>query len=190
MRKDQPLLQQIQALSHQHPRYGYRRIHALLCRASASASASAINIKRVHRLWKQMARQVPPRKKRRTHLKNRAPRTPQQALYPGHVWSYDFVHDKCRGGAKLKLLCLSDEFTRQCHAIEVGTCLTAKDVQSVLGRLFDTANCATSALTANFSTTESRRAASSKTSDWPSTAKDPIPASATKLPMSSPKAGT
>jgi len=131
-RKDQPLQQQIQALSHQHPRYGYRRVHALLCRASASA----INIKRVHRLWKQMARQVPPRKKRRTHFKNHTPRLPQQALYPGHVWSYDFVHDKCRGGAKLKLLCLSDEFTRQCHAIEVGASVTARDVQKVLHRLF------------------------------------------------------
>ncbi|PQV62376.1 putative transposase [Abditibacterium utsteinense] len=130
--KDFSLKNQIQTLSHQHPRYGYRRIHALLCRASASA----LNIKRVHRLWKQMARQVPPRKRRRTHLTNRVPRMPQQALYPGHVWSYDFVHDKCRGGAKLKLLCLSDEFTRQCHAIEVAASVTAKDVQKVLHRLF------------------------------------------------------
>jgi putative transposase len=133
--KDQPLSQQIQTLSHQHPRYGYRRIHALLCRTGTGTDT--INIKRVHRLWKRMARQVPPRKKSRGRLKNRAPRTPQQALYPGHVWSYDFVHDTCRGGARLKLLCVNDEFTRQCHAITVAASLSAKDVQSVLGTLFE-----------------------------------------------------
>ncbi len=31
---------------------------------------------------------------------------------------------------------MNDEFTRQCHAIEVASLLTAKDVQCVLGRLF------------------------------------------------------
>lgn len=131
--KDQALQEQLQTLSHQHPRYGYRRIHALVSRTAPTL----INIKRVHRLWKRAARQVPPRKKGRPRLKNKAPRMPQQALYPGHVWSYDFVHDKCRGGAKLKLLCLSNEFTRQCHAIEVAASLSAKDVQKVLGRLFE-----------------------------------------------------
>lgn len=31
---------------------------------------------------------------------------------------------------------MNDEFTRQCHAIEVGASVTAKDVQKVLHRLF------------------------------------------------------
>ncbi len=130
--KDEPLKQQLQVLSHQHPHYGYRRIPALLCRMSVTA----LNIKRVHRVWKEAKRQVPPRKKKRRRVKGAQSRAPQQALYPGHVWSYDFVHDTCRGGAKLKLLCLSDEFTRQCHAIEVAASVTAKDVQKVLHRLF------------------------------------------------------
>lgn len=131
-RKDQLMKNHIQALSLKHPRYGYRRIHALLCRANTNT----INIKRVHRLWKRAERQVPPRKRKRTRNTNREQRMPQQALYPGHVWSYDFVHDTCRGGAKLKMLCLSDEFTRQCHAIEVAASLCAKDVQRVLVGVF------------------------------------------------------
>jgi putative transposase len=131
--KDAPLQQQLQALAQKHPRYGYRRIHALLRR---EVGAQALNIKRVHRLWKEAARQVPPRKKPRRRHKNQEVKQPQQALYPGHVWSYDFVHDKCRGGAKLKLLCVNDEFTRQCHAIEVAAGLSAKEVQKVLTRLF------------------------------------------------------
>jgi putative transposase len=131
--KDAFLVQQLQALAHKHPRYGYRRIHALLRR---EAGIQELNIKRVHRLWKQGARQVPPRKKHRTRSHQRQQMAPQKALFPGHVWSYDFVHDKCRSGAKLKMLCVNDEFTRQCHAIEVAAGLSAKDVQKVLTRLF------------------------------------------------------
>lgn len=130
--KDKPLQDHMLHLSNQHPRFGYRRIHALLGRAGADG----VNIKRVHRLWKATKRQVPPRRKRRPRGETLPQRGPQQALYPGHVWSYDFVHDKCHNGAKLKLLCVQDEFTRQCHAIEVGASLTACDVQRVLTRLF------------------------------------------------------
>ncbi len=130
--KDAPLKQQLVRLSLQHPRYGYRRIHALVCRTSTEP----VNIKRLHRLWKEAAHQVPPRKKRRPHRGKDPQHAPQYARYPGQVWSYDFVHDTCRGGAKLKLLCVNDEFTRQCHAVEVGTSLTARDVQKVLMRLF------------------------------------------------------
>lgn len=129
--KDQPLHEQIQHLAQKHPRYGYRRIHALLCRTQK------VNIKRVHRVWKALARQVPSRKKHRPRRRNKEQRVPQQALFPGHVWSYDFVHDTCRGGAKLKLLCVNDEFTRQCHAITVAASLTAKDVRRVLVSLFE-----------------------------------------------------
>ncbi len=130
--KDAPLKQQLVTLALKHPRYGYRRIHALICRTSTEP----VNIKRLHRLWKEASHQVPPRKKRRPHRGKGLQKAPQHAGYPGQVWSYDFVHDKCRGGAKLKLLCVNDEFTRQCHAVEVGASLTARDVQKVLLRLF------------------------------------------------------
>ena len=132
--KDAALKQQLLTLSEQHPRYGYRRIHALLRRGGTGTEK--VNLKRVHRLWKEAAHQVPPRKKRRPHRGKGDVKAPQQALYPGHVWSYDFVHDTCRGGAKLKLLCVNDEFTRQCHAVEVGTSLAAWEVKKVLLRLF------------------------------------------------------
>lgn len=132
--KDESVQEQILHLSQHHPRFGYRRIHALLCRVGVGIGV--LNIKRVHRLWKATKRQVPARKKRRARGVKEAQQAPQQALYPGHVWSYDFVHDKCHSGAKLKMLCVNDEFTRQCHAIEVGASLTARDVQRVLERLF------------------------------------------------------
>ena len=44
---------------------------------------------------------------------------PCRAEYPNHVWAYDFVHDVCENGRKLKVLTVEDEFTRRCLAIEV-----------------------------------------------------------------------
>jgi putative transposase len=42
------LTQRIDELAHQHPRYGYRRMHALLRR-----EGRLVNHKRVQRLWQQ-----------------------------------------------------------------------------------------------------------------------------------------
>lgn len=38
----------LRAIARQHPRYGYRRAHVLICR-----DLPGINVKRVHRLWQQ-----------------------------------------------------------------------------------------------------------------------------------------
>ena len=45
---DRPVIDRITVLSEKHPRYGYRRIAALLRKEGFE-----INIKRVHRLWKK-----------------------------------------------------------------------------------------------------------------------------------------
>jgi len=80
---------------------------------------------------------VPPRKRKRNRSKHRSKSAPLTALYPNHVWSYDFVTDFLRNGARLKLLCLSDEFTRQCLVIEVAASMNAAGVHKVLARLFE-----------------------------------------------------
>ena len=45
---EQPLTREIKRLARRHPRYGYRRIHALLVRGGWS-----VNLKRVRRLWNE-----------------------------------------------------------------------------------------------------------------------------------------
>jgi transposase InsO family protein len=57
------------------------------------------------------------------------------AVRPNAVWSYDFVHDQLVDGRVLKLLCVVDEYTRECLAIEVGGSLRAQDVILTLSRL-------------------------------------------------------
>lgn len=133
-RSDDGLSERLATLAQRHPRYGYRRVWALLRREGWQ-----VNRKRIHRLWRVAQLQVPKRHRPRHHAgvsASGAPTLPTHATHPGHVWTYDFVQDACRSGAKLKLLPVVDEFTRECLAIEVATSAPAARVIRVLERLF------------------------------------------------------
>ncbi len=59
-----------------------------------------------------------------------------KATRPNQVWSYDFLYDRTEEGGQLKLLPVIDEFTRECHAIEVGRSITSREVICKLEELF------------------------------------------------------
>jgi putative transposase len=119
----------IQELAQQHRRYGYRRIYRLLRRRGQK-----VNKKRVQRLWQRAKLQVSrPRRLRRRP----AHPPPQQASYPNHVWTYDFVKDRCLSGTPLRILTVMDEFTRQGLAIAVRRSFPARQVLVVLEGLFE-----------------------------------------------------
>lgn len=115
----------IAELAREHPRYGYRRIWALLRR-----EGRRVNQKRVRRLWRRARLQV--RKARRRQRRVAAAGAPMQAQHPGHVWTYDFVQDATLNGTPLRLLTVLDEFTRECLAICVAASLPAARVIGVL----------------------------------------------------------
>jgi putative transposase len=122
--RDQELQQHLRTIALQYPRYGYRRAWAILRRSQV------INIKRVHRVWGAAQLQVPQRTpRRRVRGTGTRPVTPTQA---NHVWAYDFMHDRCANGQKLKLLTVVDEWTRECLAIEVDARVTSARVIQVL----------------------------------------------------------
>ena len=124
------LEQQVQALARKHPRYGYRRIWALLRRKQQ------LNKKRIYRLWRRHRLQVRKRpRKRRRSLGTGS--IPVKAVHPGHVWTYDFIQDRCLNGTELKILTVIDEFTREGLAIEVATSMTTTQVIQVLASLFE-----------------------------------------------------
>jgi putative transposase len=56
-------------------------------------------------------------------------------MLPNTVWSYDFVHDRTANNRTLKLLCVVDEYTRECLAIEVARSIRSQDVILTLSRL-------------------------------------------------------
>lgn len=124
--QDDALLAEIATLAQENPRYGYRRIWAVLRRTRP------VNRKRVHRLWQQARLQV----KRVTRRRSRRERPARlQAIYPGHIWAYDWVEDAALDGSTLRILTVMDEFTREGLDIDVDTNTSAERVISRLEQL-------------------------------------------------------
>ena len=119
-------------LVREYPRYGYRFIWAKLRQRGWH-----VNVKKVYRLWRREGFKVPrkARKKRRLgHSGNSCVR--RRAEHPDHVWTWDFIHDRTTTGQPLKWFAITDEFTRECLALEVDRGITAERVLDVLTSLF------------------------------------------------------
>jgi putative transposase len=126
--KERQLVARILELVRRHPRYGYRRIWALLRR-----EGWRVNRKRVYRLWRQQGLRVPRKQRKKRRLgssANSCVRRP--AEHKDHVWAWDFLHDRTADGGPLKWFTLVDEYTRECLALEVRRGMTAKAVSEVL----------------------------------------------------------
>jgi putative transposase len=105
----------------EHPRFGYRRIWALL-----RAEGWRVNRKRVYRLWRRQGLKVPRRKKKRRRLGHSGNGCVRyRAPAKDHVWAWDFIHDRTQDGRPLKWLSVVDEYTRECVALEVARSMTA-----------------------------------------------------------------
>jgi len=126
------LTERIIELALQYGRYGYRRITALL-----NNEGIKVNHKRVERIWRQEGLKVPARQPKRRRLwLNDGSIIRLRALYPDHVWSYDFVMHHTSDNRKFRMLTIIDEYTRECLAIEVGRSLTRESVLERLTELF------------------------------------------------------
>lgn len=119
-------------LARQYGRYGYRRVTALLRRAGWT-----VNRKRVERIWRCEGLKVPPKQPKRGRLwLNDGSCIRLRPERPNHVWSYDFVADRTHDGKAFRMLCIIDEFTRECLMIHVARKLKAIDVIDALCELF------------------------------------------------------
>jgi putative transposase len=128
--KDEELLRKLKKLALRHPRYGYRRIWALIRR-----EGEGINVKKVLRLWRKAGLAL---KRRPSRIRRKGHRVegPLKATHPRHVVTYDFMFDRTIDGRALKILTVVDEFTREALAIAVGYRMTATQVIWVLARAF------------------------------------------------------
>jgi putative transposase len=130
--RDRLLVRRMYALVRQHPRYGYRRIWALL-----RGEGHRVNRKKVYRLWRQEGFKVPRKQRKRTRLGRSANGiVRRRADFMNHVWCYDFVKDQTVDGRPLKFLPIEDEYTRECLTIETARSITAEDVIKILDELF------------------------------------------------------
>ena len=57
---------------------------------------------------------------------------PTQAMYPNHVWTWDFIFDRTDKGSTLKMLTMVDEYSRRCLAIQVERQLDSDQVLATL----------------------------------------------------------
>jgi len=130
---EQPLVAAIRRLARRYPRWGYRRVHAVLEREGWT-----VNLKRVHRLWKGLGLRRPVRRRTAKKLGAKPGSSAnscvnQPARFKNDVWTYDFVADRTVSGGTLKWLTLVDEYTRECLALHVDHSVTGADVRRVLG---------------------------------------------------------
>ena len=126
------LQERIVALSWRYPRYGYRRIRALLAREGWSVShKQGLRIRRKEGLKVRPKPQRIPRQGVSTGF-------PTQAIYRNHVWTWDFIFDRTDKGSTLKMLTMLDEFTRQCVAMRVERQIRSDQVLATLWQAMTT----------------------------------------------------
>jgi putative transposase len=135
-RTDEPgLVREIKRLARRHPRYGYRRVHALLVRQGWS-----VNLKRVRRHWNELGLRRPLRLKKPTKMgpkpgSSRNSCVQQPARFKDDVWTCDFIHDRTASGRPLKWLTLVDEYTRECLVLHADGSITGADVRRIVARV-------------------------------------------------------
>lgn len=130
-KEEQRLVMQMLELVREHPRYGYRRVTALL-----EQDGWNINRKRVYRLWLQEGLKVPQKQRNKRAIGSRDGACQQRhAMHKDHVWTWDLIFDRTANGRSVKILSIVDEFTRECLALEVSRKFKARDVIDVLADL-------------------------------------------------------
>lgn len=128
--ENERLVERLKEIAKKKRRRGYRLAYRHL-----RAEGLKVNHKRVRRLWKLAGLCVPPRKSRK-RLRRTGVAREVGAERPNGVWCLDFVQDRTIGGNKLRILCVSDEFTRESLALEVGKSFRSERVCAVLEALF------------------------------------------------------
>ena len=116
------LRKRLLALSDEEPRYGYRRIAALLRR-----EGWRVGKRHIQRLRRAEGLRVPPTKRK---LVRRGTSTglPTTATHRNHVWTWDFIADATVRGGALRMLTILDEHTRECHVLWAERALKSEDV--------------------------------------------------------------
>lgn len=122
------LRQELLHLARQKPRYGYRRLHALLSRRGFPGSAQ-----RVYRLYRAEGLMVRRLKRKRLSRVAVAP----HLVRTNQEWALDFACDALATGRGIRVLAVVDAFTRECLSLEVDTSLSSQRVTRSLEQVIE-----------------------------------------------------
>jgi putative transposase len=125
---DSALRQRLRELAAERRRFGYRRLGWMLVR-----EGHALNHKKLYRLYREERLMVRRRRGRKRALGTRAPMT--LPIRINQRWSLDFVCDTLSDGRRFRILCIVDDFSRECLAAVVDTSLGGVRVVRELERL-------------------------------------------------------
>ena len=125
---DEELRRRLRDLAGERRRFGYRRLHLLLER-----EGWVLNWKKLYRLYREEGLTVRKRGGRKRAIGTRAPMAIPQG--PNQRWSLDFVSDSFADGRRFRVLCVIDDFTRECLEAVVDTSLSGLRVARELDRI-------------------------------------------------------
>jgi putative transposase len=119
---DGNLRARLRSLARERRRFGYRRLGLLLAREGLRP-----NHKKLRRLYREERLQV----RRRGGGRKRAIGTRARMSVPeatNQGWSLDFASDTLADGRRFRILCVVDDFSRECLALVADTSLSGKRV--------------------------------------------------------------
>jgi putative transposase len=125
---NQELRQELVSLARQKPRYGYRRLHALLTRRGFPVSAQRVY--RLYRIEGLMVRRLKRKRLARVPVASHVIRSNQE-------WALDFVADALATGRGIRALTVVDAFTRENLSLEVDTSLSSRRVTRALEEVIE-----------------------------------------------------
>lgn len=118
------LREKVLELARANPRYGFRRVHALL---------TGVNVKAVHRIWRTEGLGIRHRKRRKLVV----PKTEGPVLTgPNQAWCLDFAHERLENGRHTRILGVLDCFTRECLLLKTASSFPAFAVEKELEWLY------------------------------------------------------
>jgi putative transposase len=123
------LRERLMQLARRKARYGYRRLHALLCR-----QGHAVSPQRVYRVYREQGLAV--RRLRRKRMARPVASTPL-LVRSNQEWALDFVSDALATGRAIRILTMVDAFTRECLTLEVDTSLSSQRVTRALEQVIE-----------------------------------------------------
>jgi len=125
---DGEMRMRLRAIALERRRFGYRRLGIMLAREGI-----VMNHKKLLRLYREEGLRVRRRGGRKRAMGTRAPMVLPQGV--NQRWSLDFVSDALACGRRFRMLCVVDDFTRECLALVVDTSLSGARVARELDRI-------------------------------------------------------
>lgn len=121
------ILKRMREITRRHPRYGFPRLHYLICR-----DIQKVNKKRVHRIYVQNHLQVRHRRRWKRKLGVGERGSLPQAERQNQIWVMDFIEDRLLSGKKYRCLNIEDVYTRELLECDVAFSIGGARVTRVL----------------------------------------------------------